>query len=185
MKKKKSNRRKIMDATTRLIIERGVHNISLSDIAERVGISKGTLYYYYPSKSNLIFDITEEHMEHMSQRLLRWVDSIKGEMTSAEILSGVYRKILNDTTRAKLHIYLMQEAVTANSDLQERFREEYLTWRKVLFTGLQKILDPAEYDIEILSHLVLTSMTGTLIQNMFEITDIPIDRMVGTLLGKH
>ncbi len=37
-----------------LIGERGVHQVALEDIAERAGVSKGLLLYYFKTKENLI-----------------------------------------------------------------------------------------------------------------------------------
>ena len=44
----------ILSAATDLIIKQGVKNTSLADIAKASNISKGTLYYHYSSKNDLI-----------------------------------------------------------------------------------------------------------------------------------
>jgi AcrR family transcriptional regulator len=36
-----------------------------------MGISKGTLYYHYPTKDDLILDIMEKHMDELSKGLRR------------------------------------------------------------------------------------------------------------------
>jgi len=43
-------------ASNELMTERGVTDTSLADIAGEVGISKGTLFYYYSSKNDLVYD---------------------------------------------------------------------------------------------------------------------------------
>ena len=53
-------KKKILDATYDLIIENGIMETTLKDIALKVGISKGTLYYYYSAKEDLIFDVAED-----------------------------------------------------------------------------------------------------------------------------
>ena len=44
-----SVRAAILETATRLFTEKGIHETSLADIAKEARLSKGTLYYYYPS----------------------------------------------------------------------------------------------------------------------------------------
>lgn len=43
----------ILDTATILMQSRGYHAFSYADIAERIGIRKASIHYYYPSKSDL------------------------------------------------------------------------------------------------------------------------------------
>lgn len=45
----------ILDALQKLLKEKDIRHISVSEIAEKAGIGKGSIYYYYPSKDS-IFD---------------------------------------------------------------------------------------------------------------------------------
>ena len=45
----------ILDALQQLMNEKDIQHISVSEIAEKAGIGKGSIYYYYPSK-DAIFD---------------------------------------------------------------------------------------------------------------------------------
>ena len=45
----------ILDALQQLLEEKNIKNISVSEIAAKAGIGKGSIYYYYPSK-DAIFD---------------------------------------------------------------------------------------------------------------------------------
>ena len=58
----RDNRRKILETAMDMIGRKGVDKITLSGISEASGISKGTLYYYYSTKNDLIFDIADLHM---------------------------------------------------------------------------------------------------------------------------
>ncbi|HZD25745.1 MAG TPA: helix-turn-helix domain-containing protein, partial [Alphaproteobacteria bacterium] len=42
--------REIMDAAAAVFSEKGFHGASTRDIAERVGLRQGSLYYHFPSK---------------------------------------------------------------------------------------------------------------------------------------
>ena len=45
---------KILDALQQLLEEKSIQHISVSEIAERAGIGKGSIYYYYPSKDAIV-----------------------------------------------------------------------------------------------------------------------------------
>lgn len=50
---KKNTRRQILDTAKRLFNERGYNDVSLKDIADEVGISKGNLTYHFSKKKTL------------------------------------------------------------------------------------------------------------------------------------
>ncbi|MDP9765185.1 TetR/AcrR family transcriptional regulator [Deinococcus enclensis] len=52
--------RKILTHTYDLIAEEGIDRTALSALAQRVGIAKPTLYYYFPTKDDLIAVLFEE-----------------------------------------------------------------------------------------------------------------------------
>lgn len=60
----------ILSAATDLIIKQGVKNTSLADIAKASNISKGTLYYHYSSKNDLICAIANMHLEVITKAVL-------------------------------------------------------------------------------------------------------------------
>lgn len=45
---------KILDALQQLLEEKSIQNISVSEIASRAGIGKGSIYYYFPSKDAIV-----------------------------------------------------------------------------------------------------------------------------------
>lgn len=44
----------ILDALQQLMNEKDIHNISVSEIADKAGIGKGSIYYYFPSKNAIL-----------------------------------------------------------------------------------------------------------------------------------
>lgn len=50
-------KRKILDAAAELIKERGYANVTLDQIAERLHISKVSIYHHWTSKNEIIFDL--------------------------------------------------------------------------------------------------------------------------------
>lgn len=46
--------KKILDALQQLMEEKDIQHISVSEIASKAGIGKGSIYYYYPSKDAIL-----------------------------------------------------------------------------------------------------------------------------------
>ena len=46
-------RRRLLTAATAVFAERDFHRVQVSDVAERAGVGKGTVYLYFPTKDDL------------------------------------------------------------------------------------------------------------------------------------
>lgn len=53
----------ILDALQQLLLDRSLQNISVSDIAARAGIGKGSIYYYFPSKDAILDALIRRNYE--------------------------------------------------------------------------------------------------------------------------
>ncbi|MEY4766648.1 MAG: hypothetical protein RI907_3321 [Pseudomonadota bacterium] len=61
--RRKSDRpQELLEAALALFVERGLANTRAEDIAARAGVSKGTLYLYYPSKDELFKAVVRQHL---------------------------------------------------------------------------------------------------------------------------
>jgi AcrR family transcriptional regulator len=175
----RSNREKIIQAAAKLIIEKGVANTSLADIAGEVGISKGTLYYYYSTKGDLIFDLSVRHMDHITRTIVNWVEGHGRDQSSERVLQMVVETVLKSETRGYIHFYLIQEALSGNHEsLRIRFTEEYDRWLSLIEQGLRHIM-PIDTDFQVASRVILSSIDGLLLQNLLGVGPLPLDR-VGT-----
>ena len=67
----------ILEAAARVFHEKGYESTSIQDIADSVGILKGSLYYYITSKEDLLYEILQSvHQEGLKN--LELIDSLEG-----------------------------------------------------------------------------------------------------------
>ena len=177
-------REKIIGAAARLIIRKGAENTSLSDIARESGISKGTLYYYYPTKSELIFEITKRHMKRISEDIIEWVGEMSEDLPPEKILQAVYSLLTRASKRGRLHLYLIFDGISGTPEATARVREIYQDWKDTVKSGLAKIIR-SDSDKEILAELILACLDGIFIQASLGIKDIPIDKMTQHILKQN
>lgn len=57
---------KITEHSIRLFEQKGFTETSIQDIVDSIGVTKGTFYYYFSSKEQLLMDI---HMDYITKLL--------------------------------------------------------------------------------------------------------------------
>ena len=56
----------IYDATIQVLLRSGQERLTTVRVAERAGVSVGTLYQYLPNKQSLLFAVLEQHMDRVT-----------------------------------------------------------------------------------------------------------------------
>jgi AcrR family transcriptional regulator len=84
--------KKIIEAAKEVFVEKGLQGARMQEIADRAGINKALLHYYFRSKDKL-FDAIFENI--MSQMFAVVAENIRADMSLPELL-GVFVKFYND-----------------------------------------------------------------------------------------
>lgn len=164
-------RQQILAAARETFIRQGVASASLKDIARSAGVSTGTLFYYYASKSDLVFDVTNLHFDQLTHQLLDWVISARVETDMQQILPIVFDTVISDQLRGKLHHYLIEEALTNNPSLRQKFIDKYAEWLKMIEEGISKSIQDQK-ERKIIAELLLAAMDGLVMQSILGVKDI-------------
>jgi AcrR family transcriptional regulator len=56
----------ISEAAIQVLLSHGAERFTTTRVAERAGVSVGTLYQYYPNKQSLLFAVLELHLNHVA-----------------------------------------------------------------------------------------------------------------------
>jgi len=56
----------ICEATIQVLLSEGAERLTTTRVADRAGVSVGTLYQYYPNKQSLLFAVFEDHMDNVA-----------------------------------------------------------------------------------------------------------------------
>lgn len=121
--KKHERHNEIIKAATDLFYDKSYHDVTMDDIAEEVGVAKGTLYLYFSSKEKLYLEILEKSfaaIESTLQEEIEKKDSAPVKLKKIlTLIFGFYRenkKVLKILGRDETH--LIQE----HYELTERWR---------------------------------------------------------------
>jgi len=56
----------ISEATIQVLLKHGINQLTTTRVADRAGVSVGTLYQYYPNKQSLLSAVLAEHLDHVA-----------------------------------------------------------------------------------------------------------------------
>jgi AcrR family transcriptional regulator len=93
---------RILAAADKLFYEQGIRAVGVDTIAAQAGVSKRTLYNYYPTKDGLIaayltgrFRQIRRHLKHLSHHLIGDTSHGDGRHNRNFRMQGVHRMLLH------------------------------------------------------------------------------------------
>jgi AcrR family transcriptional regulator len=131
-------REQILKAAERLISRRGVDNTSLMDIALKTKLSRGTLYYYFPTKQDLLLAVSDRHMDAVTTDFVRLIRN-ESLVEPKEILEQLFELVLADRVRGGIHAHLLQEAARGNRTVRKRIAMRYRAWNVHIVKEFQRL----------------------------------------------
>jgi AcrR family transcriptional regulator len=87
----------ICEATIQVLLSHGLERLTTTRVAERAGVSVGTLYQYYPNKQSLLFAVVENHMNRVAARV-----EAACESASHQPLAEMIKEMVEAFVEAKL-----------------------------------------------------------------------------------
>jgi len=99
----------ILDATAHILIERGFAAASTNAVAERAGVSVGSLYQYFPNKDALVAALRTRHGEQMTAVIQRALTKAM-DATLVDALAGLIEATVEaHRVEADLHRVLEEQ----------------------------------------------------------------------------
>ncbi|UVI36002.1 TetR/AcrR family transcriptional regulator [Brevibacterium spongiae] len=139
------NRRKILDAATALLAEKGVDGLTMDELARRAGVGKGTLYRNFTDKPGIASALLDDRVRDMHARMLQGPPPLGPGASGGERLKAFVDAYLNHIAR-NLDLVLLTES----SSPKGRFdREGYPFWRRhveILITEMWTLAEPDSSD---------------------------------------
>ncbi|HEY2640291.1 MAG TPA: helix-turn-helix domain-containing protein [Streptosporangiaceae bacterium] len=118
-------RSRLRQLALEMFAEQGYEKTSLREIAERLGVTKAALYYYFKSKEDIVRSLVEDYMAQIDDLIAWGKDQHRDAATRAEIVSRYLEIVANGTAVFRL-LHQNQAAVTSLAAVKERgelFRE--------------------------------------------------------------
>ena len=92
----------IAEATIQVLLADGLDRLTTNRVAERAGVSVGTLYQYYPNKQALLFALLDDHMNKGSEAVEMACIQAHGKPLSVMLSDVVQRFVDAKMVRADI-----------------------------------------------------------------------------------
>ena len=171
----------ILDAAVRLL--QSEPDVSLAAIAKAAHVSKGTLFYYYPSRADVYLDIAGRYWQRLSDDLLRWVDDPEKVTTPRRLARYTMQFGVFDES-GPLRLHLFADAIArpdADDDLRAALIQQYAHFKNILKSRIEARMPGA--DGENLAWMLLALVDGLMVQNALHNDALDIPAFIEWLSG--
>jgi AcrR family transcriptional regulator len=87
-------RQDLLSAAADVFAERGFHDASIDEIAERAGYSKGAVYWHFASKDDLFLALVEERVDRPTREMIELLRSAPAELDMAPEMNRRFAALL-------------------------------------------------------------------------------------------
>ena len=162
-RRKEARPQELLDAALELFVAKGFAATRTEEVAALAGVSKGTLYLYFPSKQELLKEVIRHYVVN---RIAEGMDVIRHFTgTTSELLALVMRmwwEAIGETPASGI-IKLMHSEVRNFPEIAQFYVDEVVKpSNHMLEQLLQRGIDRGEFR-PILVHDVMLALTGPLI----------------------
>lgn len=146
-----------------LFAERGFKDVTMKDICEAAGLSRGGLYCHYDSTKQIFKEIIDDMMAAQDDE---FYSQIERGLPAVDILDGVllrYREEMLDSqaslSAALYEYFSLQETADPENALYRQYLISARAWRSLIEYGIRTHAFN-EVDIEAVFHLIVFSYQG-------------------------
>lgn len=155
----------IFEATIQVLLADGMRGVTTTRVAERAGVSVGTMYQYFPHKQSLIYALNERYLEVLANKVEATSRAQAGRPV-AEMLAALIETYWRaKTERAEVTRALYRSVVEMDNEaLVEAFARRADAATR---TMLESAPDATFGDLKMVNLTLVTVIFGT-IRNAFE-----------------
>ena len=151
----------ILDAATKLFSEKALTEISLAEIAGKAGVSKGTLYYHYKSKTDILLDITDRYLDEQWDDLIKWTENKEKDTSMHRLVKYVLER---NTLYSNIRVHLIYSAILGDEGVRKKLLDRYEKFSTIISQKVAERTDTVS--AKYLTWLILLASDGMIIQNV-------------------
>jgi len=145
----------ILAAAIDLLLEQGLHAMSMDAVAEQAGVSKATIYRWWPSKELLALDALATEWQLIAPEATRDTGSLRGDLLAR---LRPWLRLLRDKPYGRVVAGLVATA-QADAEFAELYLERFVrprrdAMRPVLLRAVERGEIPRNIDLEVVLDLI-------------------------------
>ncbi|MEG3111175.1 TetR/AcrR family transcriptional regulator [Pantoea sp. T14] len=150
----------ILEATIQVLLSTGTSQLTTTRVAERAGVSVGSLYQYFPNKQALFFALNDHYLDHLAGRIEKVCETLQGAPYT-QMVQGVISEYINIKT--------------------ERYDVTCALYRAAAEIDVSDIVESMCRRIEVASEGMLASASDAKFQNLSSLNVTLLNVLFGTV----
>ena len=136
--RKTGRKEEIIESAARLFSKKSYHDVTMDDIAENVGVAKGTIYLYFDSKEKLYLEILEDTYEEIESILEKeTAKSDPAPLKLKKVLTLIFRFYLQNLDALRILSRDETHLIREHYEFTEHWRLRRIKlYRKILEKGI-------------------------------------------------
>ena len=163
----------ILDAAEDLLAQKSLKEVTLAQIADHANVAKGTVYYYFKNKEDILFAIFDRYLADQWKQLNDWTSNTAKDTRLPRLIKYV---LARDIDKTGIRLHFIFEAADGNEVLRQKLLERYLKFEKEIAAKIQERQDNVDSDY--LSWLTLMVSDGLIIQKTLGNDQLDTDRFI-------
>ncbi len=163
----------IINATEQLLETQKLSEITFAQIAASAGISKGTLYYHYKNKNNILFDITDKYLQQQWDDLIAWTENPEKDTSLHRLVQYVLER---DVANVGMRLHFFYDAMLGNEEVRSKLMQRYNDFANLISKKIRERDEklPAEY----ITWLILLVSDGLFIHKTLNNDNLDVDLFI-------
>jgi AcrR family transcriptional regulator len=138
-------REQVLDAALKLFVKHGYEDSTVDEISRDAGLSKGSIYWYFDSKLDILFALTDRYTAQSQAEVVRMAGADKyGTEALYKSHRDLRRADEKDPNREKLLSQLMGLAARY-PEIRTKMREYYRQWDDVVTELIERAVKEGKF----------------------------------------
>lgn len=148
----------IFEATVQVLITQGARQLTTTRVAERAGVSVGTMYQYFPHKEALLYAVIERYLTQVAQVIEACCQQHAGQplASASDALVAAYIGAKGEHPEAARALY----AASAELEVAELVEAVFQRFQQATAQLLASVPDARFADLDGVTFALLASLTG-------------------------
>lgn len=146
-RRKQARPQELLDAALALFVEKGFAATRAEEVAQRAGVSKGTLYLYYPSKEELLKAVIREHLSARIAAGAVLAEQYRGPMAPLlrDVFSHWWQSVIDSPTSGVFKLIITE--VRNFPDIADFYHREVIEpGERLIGSIVQRGIDSGEFE---------------------------------------